>query len=359
MIGDDRGPRLDAVGEQHPEQHRRRHTAGDAEEQRGDEVAGLDGVVRALRADDAARVALAEGPLVLGGGDGLPVGEPRAGGRADAGEHAGPDADEGAADDLTPVGQPLADAGAPAAAEGDHVAVDDALLDPRGDLGEAEDAEGDRDEREPVTEEERVEREALLGGRRRHADEAEQEAEEAGGQAFGDVAAGEHGCQRDAEDGEHEQLGARERQHERAGQRHRERQAERADETAGHRGEEGQRQRAFGLPLAGHRVAVEHRHARRGRPGCAEEDGRDGVGGVHDGEGADEQREGLGRIDAERDRQEDRDGARAPEPRDEAHDEAGEDPGEQHDEEGGLGEGLERLERSIEHRRLLQSIETL
>ena len=104
------GTRLDAVGEQQAEQHRRGHAAGDAEQQRRDEVTGLDGVVRALRADDAARVALAELALVLGGGHGLAVGQPGASGGADAGQDPGPDPDQGAADDVGPVGEPLADA---------------------------------------------------------------------------------------------------------------------------------------------------------------------------------------------------------------------------------------------------------
>ena len=54
MVGNDRGSGLDAVGEEHAEQHRGRHTARDTEEQRRDQIAGLDGVVGSLGADDAA-----------------------------------------------------------------------------------------------------------------------------------------------------------------------------------------------------------------------------------------------------------------------------------------------------------------
>jgi hypothetical protein len=94
VLGDDRRSRLDAVGQEHPQEHRRRDAAGDPEEQGRDQIAGFDGVVGAFRANDPPGITLAEFALVLGGGDGLPVGEPRAGGGTDAGEDTGPDSDE-------------------------------------------------------------------------------------------------------------------------------------------------------------------------------------------------------------------------------------------------------------------------
>lgn len=51
--------------------------------------------------------------LVLGRGHRLAVRQPGAGRRADAGKDAGPDADEGTAEDVRPVRHPLPDAGAP------------------------------------------------------------------------------------------------------------------------------------------------------------------------------------------------------------------------------------------------------
>ena len=64
-------------------------------------------------------------------------------------------------------------------------------------------------------------------------------------------------------------------------------------------------------------------------PGCAQQDRRDGVGGVYDGERADQQRERLGRLHAEGDRQQDGHRTGAAEAGDEADDETGEDADEQ------------------------------
>ena len=166
MLGDDGRPRLDAVGQQHAQEHRGGHAAGDPEQEGRNQVAGFDGVVGAFGAHDAARVALAELALVLRRGDRLAVGQPGSGGGADAGQDAGPDADQGSANNLGPVGEPLADAVAVAAAQRDRLLGAAALSDAGGDLGEAEDPEGDGDEGEPVAEEQAAEGEPVLGGGR-------------------------------------------------------------------------------------------------------------------------------------------------------------------------------------------------
>ena len=254
-----------------------------------------------------------------------------------------------ASDDVRPVGQPLADAGSPAAGELDGLLGDSSLTDPAGDLGEPEHAQRDRDQGDAVAEEQRAEGEPLLGGRGRGADEAEQESEEAGGQALDDVAAREHGGERDAEDGQHEELRAAEGQHQGPSQRDGEGEPDRADQAAGHRGEEGERQCAFGLSLPRHRVAVEHRHARRGGAGRAEQDGGDRVRGVHHGQCSDEHRECRLGLHAERDREEDRHRAGAAETRDQADDETGHHADGEHDEERGIGQGGQGREGCVSH----------
>ena len=65
----------------------------------------------------------------------------------------------------------------------------------------------------------------------------------------------------------------------------------------------------------------------------AEQDRGHRVGRVYDGEGADQECQGLGRFHSERDGQEDRDGTRAAESGDEAHDQAGDGADQEHDEE--------------------------
>jgi hypothetical protein len=73
------------------------------------------------------------------------------------------------------MGDPLADAGQPAAAEANLIAgLGPSFRDPAGDLGQPEDAEGDRDQGQPVTQEQAAEREPFLGGGGRGADHAEQ-----------------------------------------------------------------------------------------------------------------------------------------------------------------------------------------
>jgi hypothetical protein len=64
-----------------------------------------------------------------------------------------------------------------------------------------------------------------------------------------------------------------------------------------------------------------------------------------------EQGEGLWGLHAERDGQQDRDGAGAAEPGDEAHHQAGDDADHEHEQEVGVGQRLERGQSGIEHRR--------
>jgi hypothetical protein len=70
---------------------------------------------------------------------------------------------------------------------------------------------------------------------------------------------------------------------------------------------------------------------------------------VDDSEGADQERQGLGRFHAERDGQEDRDSARAAEAGDEAHDQAGDGADQKHDEQGGVSEGCQRCHCGVKH----------
>ena len=264
--------------------------------------------------------------LSLGGGHGLAVGQPGKGYGSDSGQHTGPDADQGSAQDLGPVGEPFADAGEPAPAHGDLGGVPAALAGAAGDLGQPEHAQGHGHQGEPVAEEETAEGEAFLGGGGGDPDHAQQQAQHAGGQPLEDVAPGEDRGEGDTENSQHEQLRASEGEDQWAGQRDREGEAERSDDATGHRGQERQRQGPFGLSLAGHGVAVEHRDARRRRTGCSEQDGGDGVGGVHHGERADEERQGRCRVHAEGDGQEDGDGTGAAEAGDQPDDQAGDAP---------------------------------
>ena len=79
--------------------------------------------------------------------------------------------------------EPLTDTCKPAAAEVTRRPVL-SCRDPAGDLGKPEDAEGDRDEGDPVPEEQAAEREPLLGGGRGCADQSEQQAQQSGGRPF-------------------------------------------------------------------------------------------------------------------------------------------------------------------------------
>jgi hypothetical protein len=112
----------------------------------------------------------------------------------------------------------------------------------------------------------------------RAADRAEGEAEAAGGDALGEVAAGQHADHGEAEQRQHEQLGRAEgrmsgRAPARTGQH------DRAEQAAEQRGERRRRQRARGLALLGQREAVEHRRLARRRAGNAHQHRGEGVGG--------------------------------------------------------------------------------
>jgi hypothetical protein len=156
------------------------------------------------------------------------------------------------------VGEPFADSAEPSAAEGDGFFLTASLACTGSNLCETENAEGDGDEGQPVAEEQAVEGEAFLGCRGGGANHAQEQTQEPGRDSLDDVAAGEHRCEGDTQDGQHEQFGACEGQDQGPGQRDGERKADGSDDAAGHGGQECQRQGSCRLTLFGHGVPVEH-----------------------------------------------------------------------------------------------------
>ena len=81
--------------------------------------------------------------------------------------------------------------------------------------------------------EEAAEGESLLGGRRRGSDKTEQQTQESRRAGPDDIAARQHGRQRDTQHGQHEEQGLA-NEHERSGQRDGQGQPEGTDEATGH-----------------------------------------------------------------------------------------------------------------------------
>ena len=99
--------------------------------------------------------------------------------------------------------------------------------------------------------------------------------------------------ERDADDGEHEELGRAEGQHQRPHHGDRDGEGEGADDCSDERGGERGAERPPGLALLGHRVAVEDGGGARRFAGDAEQHRGDVAGGGDHGVHAEQERERL------------------------------------------------------------------
>jgi len=293
--------------------------------------------------------ALTEAAPVLRALHGVGVGEPLRRRRA----HARDDRDEGpdraAAQHQRPVGERVAHA-LPHAAETAHLHGGDARArDGQVDhLGDREEADGDRHEPDPVPEKELTERIALDPRHRGEPDRGQPEPEEARHEAFEDGLAAERSHERDPEQGQHEKFRRAEREHERPHDGNGQGQHEGAEHGAEQRRHDGGAERAPGLAVLGHRVAV-HDRRRSGRlAGDAEQDRGDVAGGVGDGRHAQQERERFHRVHLEHERQHDRERGRPAEPGQDADDEAEPD-ADQHEPECRPAEDLDQpAQRRVE-----------
>jgi hypothetical protein len=148
-------------------------------------------------------------------------------------------------------------------------------------LGDTEETHHHRDERDPLHERGRSEREPRVGHDRVETHERDREARHAHEEALHEAAAGEPHHHADAEERQGEVLRGPEAQGERR-QRHG---GHREHEDAHHLSHEGAErvhpEREAGLPLLRQRVAVPRRRDRRGRAWRVDQDGRDAA--AHDG----------------------------------------------------------------------------
>ena len=187
------------------------------------------------------------------------------------------------------------------------------------ELGQGEDAEQHRRQRQAVPQIEAIESPAQGAGLRIGTDHRQHDAGAARGQPAQRRVARQDRDHRDAEHRESQKLRRAQIQHDRAQDRNGEGQQYRAEDTAEHRRHVGRAQRAAGFAALGHRKAVEHGRRRGGAAGHAEQHGwnriacrrggakakqhRKGAVGIHRiGEGQQHRRSGKpadARYDAE------------------------------------------------------------
>ena len=132
------------------------------------------------------------------------------------------------------------------------------------DFGDAEDADGDGDEVQPVGIFADAEREARRAGIDVGADKAEQQAERHHGQRLDDRAVGKRDRRDEADDHQREIFGRAELQRDAGQRRGEDRHEEGRDRAGEERAERGDRKRRAGPALAGHLVAVDRGDGGRG-----------------------------------------------------------------------------------------------
>jgi len=219
------------------------------------------GVGGAFGSDDTAHVAAAEGlRRTLLGPQGVPVGDPVDDCDANPRDrpHGGPD--PRAAQDQEPVLEAILDAEQHAGLGVDHLAFrhhrhpSDRQV---AELGQRENAERDRHQRQPVPEIKGVHRPAQRSRLRIGADHRQHQAETSRAQTAQRRIARERRYHRDAEHRDRQELGRAHEQNDRAQQRQRDPHQEGTEQPADQRRHIGGTERPPGLALARHRIAVE------------------------------------------------------------------------------------------------------
>ena len=352
------GAEVDAVILHHNQHDRRRRAARDADHQERHQGARGDAVVGRFRRDQALRVAGAVELRGLGVGPGLLVGDEG----GDAGPGAGNDADhqsdEAGPDDVLPALEGVGDAfeGRGPAGRAHRLAAplgqDRIPLDDDERLGDGEQPDQGRDQRDAV-----IELEETEGAARRRvdhvgADGADHQPEEAGDQALEGVARGDAGDQRDAEQHDHDHLDAVHVVADLGQHRHREQRDDRGQQAAERRGHERHGERLLAAPGLGHGIAVERR--RRGAGGARDVDQDRRYAGAHARGAIERDHEHQADLDLHHQgqRQQDDDRVSGAEPRDRTDDQAQEDGRHDHppERQGVQEQRAEQLEVSF-HRR--------
>ena len=314
VLRDEERPRLDAVDRERAEHDRGHRVAGDAERHDGHQRPGHVGVVRRLRGDDPLRDAGAE---LLGMARELlrlVVGEHVGGAAADRRQHADHQPDE-----RRPEQQERARHDLP-----DHLAVrhhetDRAVralgrgrraahaLHLRHDLAEGEHPDQHRQEGDAALDEADPEGEPRLAEHRVAAEHGHDEAERAREQALGERGLDQARDHRQREHEEREVFPRAELEREPGERPGRADEDDRAEQPAEDRRPDAEPERAAGLALAHHRVAVERRRDRGRLARDAEQARGDQPAGLAADVDADHRREPLQRLEPEGERQHDDD----------------------------------------------------
>ncbi len=313
------------------------------------------GIVRRDCRDHAADIALAEILGVLLGAHGMAIGDPVDHRRAEPRHRAEERAEGRAAQDQPPILQRVMPA-LPLAVQIDArvIFVDDGAARRRhiDQLGDGEDAERERHQRQLVPEIKRIEGPAQRAGLRVAADHRQHQAESGAGQAFERRLARQHGHHRQAEDAERQQFRRSKIKHHRPQHRDREREKQGAENAAHQRGAIAGAESARCLTHAGHRMAVEHRRRGADRAGHAEKHGRDEVRDRRHRRHAEQQGEGRERIEVIGEGDQDREPDHAAQPRNDAKAQAQND-ARSHDREAlGLENERQRLPSGFPHARI-------
>ena len=274
------------------------------------------------------------------------------------GDHADHQTDEAGPGDVPPALEGDADAfesRGPAGRAHRHAAPfgqDRILLDDDERLGDGEQPNQGRDQRDAV-----VELEEAEGAARRRvdhvgADGADHQPKEAGDQALEGVARGDAGDQRDAEQRDHDHLDAVHVVADLGQDRHRDERDDRGQQAAERRGHERHGEGLLAAPGLGHGIAVERR--RRGAGGARDVDQDCRNAGAHARRAIERDHERQADLDLHHQgqRQQDDDRVGGAEPRDRADDQAQEDGRHDHppERQGVQEQRAEQVEASL-HRR--------
>ena len=293
-----------------PQKQRHRRAAGDAKGDGWNQGPSLAGVVRSLRRNHAADVAAAETLGVLLGTDGVAVCDPvdhrrsnsgdgaKSGAKPRASKHQPPvPANVTEALQLTGEREPLFGSGARHPRPLDHQI---------GQLGNREEAEGERRQRDAVPQIDLAEGPPLDAGLRVDADHRDQQPERSGRHPAERPAAAERRHHRQAEYGEAEQFRRAEIEDDRAQHRDRHGEQRSAEQRAKRARRIGRAQGAPRLAALGERMAIENGSRTSNSAGHPEEDRRDHVGHGDDRGHAHQQRHRRERVQRIGERDQDR-----------------------------------------------------
>ena len=217
------------------------------------------------------------------------------------------------------------------------------------ELGNREDAEHHRDQRQVVDEIFQAERVALLGHGLRRADGRQEESHRGGGEALDHRPAAQRADHRQPQKRQGEDLGRAEGEDQRLDDRQGNRQRDRAEDPSigGYR--EGGAECARRLTPLGQRIPVENGRLRGRRARDPEHDGGDRVAGGGDGKEAQQQRDRAQRLHVEGERQQQQHPDDAAEPGDRSEPDADEDPEPEEQQHLQLEDRVQAGEQGLEH----------